>query len=505
MRARESKNVIVLGGGTAGWVTAAVLSTDMERHGYAVTVIDTARIPTIGVGEASIPTIYDLLDHVGLEDRELVSDGQATFKYGIRFENWSKPGSRYMHGFGNMGHNLGDNEFFAVWLSAARYFTARDLAPFVPTVVAARADKFSRGARRPDESGRLYYPLSEICYALHFDAARLARQLRDKALANGAVHLPREVIGVETDERGIAALKTDDGGALTADFFVDCSGLRGVLVRQALGAEFDDWRPWLPCDAAIAVQTRRETPPLLYTRSVAHEAGWRWEIPLQRRTGNGIVYCTDFMSDDAALARLLNEARGERITEPRRIPFRTGRLKTPWRKNCAAIGLSAGFLEPLESTSIHLICRYARLLREALDAGELGAVGMAKFNRAWVAETDEVRDFLMTHYVVNRRDDPFWKARRSAPRPDSLSDYLERLKNTGWVHLPEHALFGHDSWFQVLVGQHFDFDYERFAATPGQARQAIGFLTNIAEAIQSEVAKIPHSHQAMLESLRRGA
>jgi tryptophan halogenase len=503
MPADQKKHILILGGGTAGWVTGAVLSNGMTRHGYKVTVVDTAEIPTIGVGEASIPTIYDLLTEVGLTDQELVRDGEATFKYGIQFENWSKTGEKYMHGFGNMGHNLGDTEFFSIWASTAGYFTNRDLAPFTPTVVAAYADRFSRVLEKPANSpGHLYYPLSEVCYALHFDASLLARMLRRKALDNGVVHLSRHVVGVETNDDGIAALITEEGGTLKADFYVDCSGMRGVLSRQALNLEFEDWKTWLPCDAALAVQTERDASPLLYTQSVAHDAGWRWEIQLQHRTGNGLVYCTDYMSDDEALDLLMNQVRGRPITEPRRIPFNTGRLATPWYRNCAAIGLSAGFLEPLESTSIHLICKYARLLREAADAGELDVSRAKPFNQAWRRETSEIRDFLMAHYLVNQRPEPFWLARRNGPPTPSLAQRIDELERTGWVTLPDDALFGHDSWFQVLVGQRFGFDYSGFATDAAQAQQWVPFLGNVAQAVRSEVGKIPNSHQSMLDALR---
>ncbi len=495
--------IVILGGGTAGWVSAAILSKGLAETGNSVTVVDTAEIPTIGVGEASIPTIYELLRNVGLSDADLIKEAEATFKYGIQFENWSKVGESYMHSFGNMGHNLKGIEFFKIWLSSAQYFSSRDLTPFMPAAVAAYADRFARVAVRPDNAEpHHYYPMCEISYALHFDAALLARLLKRKSLENGASHLSKHVVDVISDETGISALKTDDGELIEADVFVDCSGMRGVLSRQELASDFENWQSFLPCDTAIAVQTELTKTPRLYTRSIAHEAGWRWEIQLQNRTGNGIVYCSDFMSEDEATSKLLSEVEGKLINEPRKIPFKTGRLNNPWQKNCVAIGLSAGFLEPLESTSIHLICKYANLLGEALGKGELAHETSDEFNMEWRRETEEIRDFLMAHYVVNQRDEPFWKKMQTCEQTAGLKRYLSELHSMGWLSLSDQALFGHDSWFEVLVGQGFNFDYQKFSVQPAQAQQHIGFLQNVAGAVQAEVSKIQNSHKSMIESLR---
>ncbi|WP_201723117.1 tryptophan halogenase family protein [Caulobacter sp. X] len=500
----RAKRIIILGGGTAGWVCGSILARNARSLGLDVVVVDTAEIPTIGVGEASIPTIYDLLRHVGIDDRELVSRAGATFKYGIEFEGWSVPGDRYMHGFGSMGAPLGELEFFNAWAAAANYFTSRDLGPFVPAVAAARKGRFGRVRSRPaDALDHQYFPLCELSYALHFDASLLARLLREKAMADGARHLSLQVAGVETDETGIVALTTSDSGRLDADLFVDCSGLYGFLSRKALGGRFDDWRAYLPCDRAIAVQSRRHTEPRPYTRSVAHRAGWRWEIQLQDRTGNGNVYCSDFMNDDQAETLLRDQVEGELIGQPRKIEFATGRLSAPWHANCIAIGLSAGFLEPLESTSIHLIYKYALRLEEALRGGELSPVVRERFNAAWRAETEEIRDFLMAHYVVNQRsEDGFWSSMRAARRPTTLEDKLESFARTGWIALPDEALFGHDSWFQVLIGQKFQVDYKGLATSPQRASSLLQFLENVGRAVDIETSSLPHSHGQYLQQLR---
>jgi tryptophan 7-halogenase len=499
----ESKKITILGGGTAGWITAAILSKDMAAQGYSLVVIDTTEIPTIGVGEASIPTIYDLLNYVGLSDQDLVKHCQATFKYGIQFENWSRPNEHYMHGFGSMGHNLGNTEFFKLWLSTAAYSSNPDLTPFIPSAIAAYANKFSRGAQSPETTNGLFYPLSNLLYALHFDASLLTRLLREKALNNGAMHISKQVVNVETNENGIAALITADRERLIADLYVDCSGMSGILNKQALCANFDNWQAYLPCDTAIAVQTSLTTTPRLYTRSIAHEAGWRWEIQLQNRVGNGIVYCSKHMDHDTAQQRLLADIDGVLLTEPRKIDFVTGRLSSPWTLNSVAIGLSAGFLEPLESTSIHLIYAYAKKLRDTIDNNEVNNSGREKFNQSWCAETEGVRDFLIAHYLCNQRnEDTFWKARKLAPRPPSLDALLEQFTNTGWISPAENSIFGTDSWLEVLIGQKFFSNYEKFSLPPHKAKDLIQFLQNVAYAISNEVDKIPDSHASILNTLR---
>ena len=500
------KKIVILGGGTAGWVSAAALARNAAKNGYEVIIVDTAEIPTIGVGEASIPTIYDLLRHTGIDDSQVIEKGEATFKYGIQFEGWSHPGEAYMHGFGNMGTNFGETEFFSAWLSGARYFTSRDLAPFIPAVTAAKKGKFARVAVRPENAAEhMFFPLCELSYALHFDASLLARLLREKALLDGAVHIRKQIGDVETNAGGITALLSDDGERIEGDLFVDCSGLYGFLARKTLEGEFEDWRAYLPCDNAIAVQSARDSAPNLYTRSVAHSAGWRWEIQLQGRTGNGSVYCSDFISEDEATDRLLKEIEGEPITEPRKIAFKTGRMPHPWHKNCVAIGLSAGFLEPLESTSIHLICKYAIQLEAALASKQDAERAREKFNSDWCEETSEIRDFLMAHYVVNQRDEPFWKARRDGPKPESLKRYLSQFSEEGWITLPGHALFGNDSWYQVLIGQGYPLNFDKFACPQENAPQVINFLQNVAQAVHLETDKIPHSHVDVIGDLKRKA
>ncbi|WP_422057939.1 tryptophan halogenase family protein [Sphingomonas sp.] len=503
--APDIKNILILGGGTAGWACAAVLAQRSAEHGVSLTVVDAADIPTIGVGEATIPTIYDLLNHVGMTDSEVVKAAQATFKYGIQFEGWSRPGEIYMHGFGTTGTPRGEDDFFTAWLGGGAYFSSRTLDAFTPAVAAARKGRFARVAERPAGAAQhLYYPLCELSYALHFDAALLARELRANALRNGVVHRSSKIVAVETGERGIAALRTGDGELFEADFFIDCSGLTGVLSRAALGGTFEDWRAYLPCDRAIAVQTARSTAPNPYTRSIAHRAGWRWEIQLQSRTGNGCVYSSDHMSDDEATDLLMSEVAGEPINQPRRIDFRTGRLAEPWEANCVALGLAAGFLEPLESTSIHLISKYALLLEQMLfdNAGKTDDRG--RFNAMWRAETEEIRDFLSAHYVVNQRDEPFWTERRDAKRPPSLDRKLQAFAQTGWFDLPDHALFGHDSWFQVLIGQGFALDYPQFAIPRAEAPGLLQFLQNVARAVDVETSAIPRSHQQVIHSLVEG-
>jgi len=500
--APELRHIIVLGGGTAGWASAAVLARRSAQQGIRISVIDAADIPTIGVGEATIPTIYDLLRHIGMDDAQVIRSAQATFKYGIQFEGWSRPGEAYMHGFGTTGTPRGAEDFITAWLGGSAYFTNPTLDPFTPAVVAARKGRFTRVAQRPaDAAAHLYYPLCELSYALHFDAALLARELRANAIAHGAVHRSTKIVEVEMGPEGLSGLRTDEGELIEADFFVDCSGLVGVLSRAALKGRFDNWQAYLPCDRAIAVQTARPSEPAPFTRSVAHEAGWRWEIQLQSRTGNGCVYSSSHMSDEAATDLLMSQIAGEPINQPRRIDFRTGRLAEPWQGNCVALGLAAGFLEPLESTSIHLISKYALLLEQMLydDGDRQGSVD--RFNAMWRAETEEIRDFLTAHYVVNQRKEPFWQERRNEALPPSLERKLDDFRRTGWIDLPEHSLFGHDSWYQVLIGQRFPLDKRRFAVSREEAPAVLQFLENVARAVDAETSGIARSHQEAISQI----
>lgn len=499
----EKQRVVILGGGTAGWVTAAILSCRLKACAYDITVIDSAEIPTIGVGEASIPTLYDTLKLVGLTDADLVKKCQATFKYGIEFEGWSKPNEKYMHGFGTTGHHYQGIDFFDIWQSVAGHIKSHDLAPFTPTITAAYADKFSRGASYQSTDKNIFYPLNQICYALHFDASLLAKELRTIALANGATHESKNIVDTKLGNQGIAALIADDNTTYHADFFIDCSGMSGRLSRQALGAEFESWQHYLPCDRAIAIQTERVgTTPKLYTRSVANKAGWRWEIPLQHRTGNGIVYSSAHLTEEGAHAQLISEIRGKPLTEARHIHFNTGRLKKPWLKNCVAIGLSAGFLEPLESTSIHLICAYAKKLSDALSESNVSSSMQDRFNLGWQEETSEIRDFLMLHYIVNQRSEPFWQHCRSMSLTKNLEHFLPQLKNEGWIDLPKSTLFGHDSWFQVAIGQKYAFNYKKLSANTEYFKEKLNFLQNVAHAVACEVNAIKEGHAEVLKHLQ---
>ncbi|MFC3120258.1 tryptophan halogenase family protein [Agaribacter flavus] len=498
----KNKRIVVLGGGTAGWVSAAVFSKDLKHSDYNVTIVESSDILPVGVGEASIPPIYSLIEYLGLNDSDLITKVDGSLKYGIHFENWSKLGDHYMHAFGELGTPFKDVSFLDFWMAAGESTGVHGITPFFPTAIAAYNNKFAPPAPRPKNTPEsAFYPLCNLSYALHFDAKLMANYLKDYSLANGVKHISATVQKVELTSTGeIKSLHLESGQSVEGDLFIDCSGASGRLIQQELKREIEDWSSYLPCDRAIAVQTKNsETELPSYTKAIAMKAGWRWQIPLQSRTGNGYVYCSKYISDDAARAELLNTLPDELLTEPRIIPFKTGCLKEPWYKNCVAIGLSSGFMEPMESTSIHLIYYYAMYLRETIEKGKWN--DQALFNNTFSFQTERIRDFLIMHYYINQRnDEPFWLDCQNMAIPNSLEKKLDEFKKTGKIKVHSSELFSFESWVQVLIGQNYLENYDQFYNVNIPCDAAKQFFQNVYIAIQNEVDKLP-SHRKFLSDL----
>ncbi|MDU0354349.1 tryptophan halogenase family protein [Paraglaciecola aquimarina] len=392
--ARTKKKIVILGGGTAGWVTASILSKNLAQTNYTVTLIESETIQPVGVGEASIPPIYSLIEYLELNDSDLVANVDGTFKYGIHFENWSKTGEQYMHAFGKLGTEINNIPFLDFWFKTAHQTGATSITPFFPSAVAAYNHKFVPQAPRPKGSKPTdFYPLCSLSFALHFDASLMAKYLSEFSVKNGIEHITATVTHVQLAESGnISSLTLDNNQQVDGDLFIDCSGSVGRLIKQELNQEVEEWSKYLPCDKAIAIQTENVSDSIpSYTKAIAMQAGWRWQIPLKSRTGNGYVYCSKYISDEEAKQELLASLDGKPITEPKIIPFTTGCLTTPWHKNCVAIGLSSGFMGPMESTSIHLIYRFALLLRKQLDDNNWQDNSF--FNETFAFETKRIRDF----------------------------------------------------------------------------------------------------------------
>lgn len=494
--------ITILGGGTAGWMTAAILAKGLPKDKFHICLVESSDISSVGVGEATIPPMTSLLAYLELDESSFLKRLNGTFKYGIQFENWSELGNQYMHAFGDIGTPLGTLSFTQAWLKSAAALNFTELGCYIPSAVAAKTGKFHPPVDIPQGANPThFYPLSLLFYAYQFDATELASLLKEYAIDRSVEHIEGMVNRVNNKRNGdISSLSLRDGRNIAGDYFVDCSGMRGRLNKSHFGCEFDDWSNELPCNSAIAVQTKRDTPAAPYTKSIAMSAGWRWEIPLRDRTGNGYVFSSRFLTDEQALQELNEALAGEQfITEPRTIHFKTGCLTTPWHRNSIAIGLASGFTEPLESTSIHLIHKYALELKDALLCGQDLAHEAKRFNHMFYQEALSIKDFLLAHYHVSKRtDSPFWQHCKNMPITQTLQNYLAEFARNGYVNLPESSLFPFQSWFQVLVGQGYLADYCAFSDKQFDAQQAKPFFNNVKLAIQSEVARLA-PHQSYLQ------
>ena len=439
----------MVGGGTAGWMAAAALSRFLAGSGRRIVLIESEAIGTVGVGEGTIPPILEFNHQLGLDEAEFVRATHATYKLGIEFAGWTHEGERYFHQFGVIGRPLNGIPFHQLWLKHRAHRSVGPLAAYSMSATAAAHHRFAHSAKDPDE------PLSQIAYAFHFDAAAYGQYLRRFAERFGAERIEGRIVEVEQDgETGfVTALRLDDDRRVRGDLFIDCSGFRSLLLGQTLGVPFEDWAHWLPCDRAVTVASARTDPLLPYTRSTAHAAGWQWRIPLQHRTGNGHVYSSAHMSDEDARTILLDTLDSEPIAEPRLLRFKAGRRSRSWEANVVAMGLSAGFLEPLESTSIHLIQHAVQKLLALFPGRGISPVERDAFNRAMVNSYEPVRDFIILHYHATRRAGPFWDHVRTMDLPDTLERKFELFREHGRVFRDNNELFDVPSWVAVMLGQ----------------------------------------------------
>jgi tryptophan halogenase len=483
------RNVTIVGGGTAGWMTAAVLSQWLTK--IDIKLIESNEISTIGVGEATIPHIRNFLALAGIDEFTMISESKATFKLGIQFVDWGAPGESYIHGFGKIGRDMLWLHPHQLWL-AARERMPKAIKPFdhyALNCLACLQNKFAFPDPRNPNS-----PLADIDYAYHFDASLLARYLRSESEARGVTRVEGRIVEVvqNPDSGFVEQVRLDDGGEVDGDLFIDCSGMRGLLIGDALGIGYEDWNHWLLCDRAQAVPCASVEPLTPYTRSTARKAGWQWRIPLQHRIGNGYVYASGLISDDEVSETLLANLDGEAMADPRPVRFRPGRRLKSWDKNVIAIGLSSGFLEPLESTSIHLIQTAVHRLLAMFPSTGFSAPDIDEFNRQARTEYEDVRDFIIAHYKVTRRsDDPFWDYVRTMDVPDSLGERLDLFGSSGrFFKHGAQELFAEESWVQVLLGQGLEM-------TPDPVTQFVsdgdlcGFLGDLAEVIEDVAAKMP--------------
>ena len=481
------KNIVIVGGGTAGWMTAASLSRLLQNR-YAIRLIESDEISTVGVGESTIPMIRLFNTALGINEDEFMRETKATFKLAIEFEDWGKLGERYMHGFGTIGQPLWTLEFFQYWLRAWQAGKAPDLERYSLNRMAAKAGKFMRPSTDMPNS-----PLADIPYAFHLDAGLYARYLRKYAESHGVVRTEGKVVDVRQRADGfIESVVMENGTAIEGDLFIDCSGFRALLIEQTLETGFEDWSHWLPCDRAWAVpcELSGELPPT--TRASARPAGWQWRIGLQHRTGNGHVYASRFMSDDEAASILMNGLDGKALADPRMLRFTAGKRKKTWNKNVVAIGLSSGFLEPLESTSIHLVqSTISRLVGFFPDSG-FAQADIDEFNAQCDFEVERIRDFIILHYhATERNDTPFWDHCRTMDIPDTLRRKLDLYKTHGRVIRDNNELFAEVGWQQVLHGQGVRAQGHHPLAGMLDEKELLAFLGNIEEVIGKCVDFMP--------------
>ena len=488
------RKIAIVGGGTAGWMTAAALAKILGP-GYAeITLIESDEIGTVGVGEATIPQIRTFNTMLGLDEDEFIRRTQGTFKLGIQFRDWGRIGDRYFHPFGPFGVDMEGVSFHAFWLRLNQQGDSSSISEYSLQAMAAERGKFMR----PIDAGRS--PLSKIAYAFHFDAGLYARYLRDYSEGRGVTRLEGRIVDVALrgSDGFVERLTLDDGRTVEADLFVDCSGFRGLLIEGALATGYDDWSHWLPADRAVAVPCERVEDPVPFTRSTARAAGWQWRIPLQHRTGNGYVFSSRFIDEADATADLLGQLDGKALAEPRTLRFTTGRRRKSWNRNVVALGLASGFIEPLESTSIHMVQSGIANLLAMFPTKAFEQAETDRFNRVVAYEAERIRDFIILHYnATQRTDTEFWNYVRTMPVPDSLLEKYEIFRSRGRVFRENEELFNDTSWFAVMIGQNVapaSYDPVADVLTVDETRRR---LAQTAEAIRNSADYMP-SHAAFI-------
>ena len=450
MNEHAIRKVVVVGGGTAGWMAAAALSAWLPPGSLDITLVESEEIGTVGVGEATIPPLLVFNDMLGLNEDQFLAATKGTFKLGIEFVDWGAVGERYFHPFGSHGADFNGIPFHQLYLREGKRRPLPDIREWSMSAVAAGLGRFAR----PGKGARL--PLSQLVYAFHFDAAFYARFLRGYAEDKGVQRIEGKIVDVAQDgENGhVQSVTLADGRTIDGELFIDCSGFRGLLIEDALGTGYEDWSRWLPCDRAAAVPCALPGPPDPFTRSTARKAGWQWRIPLQHRMGNGLVYSSAHFEREEAEALLLANLEGEPMAPPRHLSFTAGRRKLAWNANVVSLGLSSGFIEPLESTSIHLVQSGIVKLLALFPDRRFNPAERDEYNRQVQDVFEDVRDFIILHYKATRRDDSdFWNYCRTMEVPDKLASKLELWRSKGRIFRDGQELFGPASWVAVLLGQ----------------------------------------------------
>ncbi|MFC4699968.1 tryptophan halogenase family protein [Glaciecola siphonariae] len=502
MTSQAIEKVVIVGGGSAGWMTAAALSHFLNLDKTRLTLIESDDIGTVGVGEATLPHLRFFNQKLGIDEREFMRETQSTFKLGIEFVNWGSGNDRYMHAFGEYGSAQQDMPFHHSWLKAYQNNEAEALSEYSLAVNAAKANKFQFPSADPNSV------LSKYSYAYHVDATLYARFLRRRSEQAGTTRIEGKIAKVSQNKHSgfIETVTLQDGSVISGDLFIDCSGFKGLLIEQTLKSGFEDWSHWLPCNSAQAVPCERVEPLIPYSRATAQEAGWQWRIPLQHRTGNGYVYSSDFVDDERATETLISTLDAPATRDPIQLRFTTGRRKQFWNKNCVAIGLSCGFLEPLESTSIFLIQEAITQLIELFPDKQFDSTLSDEFNRLMNVEFEHIRDFLIAHYhVTERTDTEFWNYVRTMPIPDSLSHKLAMYKRQGHIIKYASGEFLDPSWLAVLSGQGMTPDFYHPSAARASKQTLEQILQKQTQAVKEGTSRMQNNAETLEAYLRQNS
>ncbi len=488
MKSTPIQNVVVVGGGTAGWMTAAALSKALGTR-YSIRVVESDLIATVGVGEATIPYLKHFHQMLEIDEDAFLRATNGTFKLGIEFVDWAEIGKSYIHGFGSIGRPYAGCSFYQYWLKESQRRDVPPLGHFSINTAAPAVSKYVRGIPELGDS-----PLADINNAFHFDASLYAKFLRSYAEARGVIRIEGKIVQVQQHaETGhLETLALENGLTVSGDFFIDCTGMRALLIQETLQSGFENWSHWLPCDRAIAVQCASVEPLVPITRATARAAGWQWRIPLQNRIGNGHVYSSRFMDQEEATQILMRNLDGEPLTDPKQIPFIPGRRTTPWIKNCVAVGLAAGFFEPIESTNIHLIQTSIQRILSLFPNRGFYQADIDEYNKQTIVEYEQIRDFVILHYKATQRDDTaFWRHCRDMEIPSTLQHKLDLFKSNGRFFRENNELFNETSWVQVMLGQGIHPDNYNPLVDLVDESEVQEFVDNVGTVIQKCLQVMP--------------
>ena len=487
LTANPIQSICIVGGGTAGWMAAALLSTICQGSNTKIRLVESPDIATIGVGEATVPSFMAFLASAKINPKEFMQATAGTIKLGICFENWYEQAHQFLHPFGKIGRSIDGHDFYQVWLKTLADGNATRWMDHSPAGIMAEQQRFMTEAQLQNT------PLAGYNYALHLDAAHAARYLREITTGRGVERIEGTVASVQVDERQfIQSIQLTNRQTIASDFFIDCTGFKGLLISETLKVGYENWSHYLPCNRAVAVQTETAGDPPPYTLAKAQAAGWIWKIPLQHRTGNGYVFASDYCSDDEAINTLLNSVEGKLINEPRIIPFVTGMRKKIWHNNCLALGLASGFIEPLESTAIHLVYRtLVHFIRNFPDRN-FDPLLEQQTNQQITRDYNEIRDFVILHYCTSQRDDSaFWRWCKTMDIPESLREKVAQFRVRGQLQQHPENLFATDSWLSILEGMNIRPEKYHPLVDALDSQKLAQSLNQGAKAIRETVMRLP--------------